>query len=231
MNFTDKLNALKSLARVQAALGGVFISNKCNEETQTTYSTLDNMLIQLRPFLAAENATIIQSRAPSNSVYDEQGRMIQSQREVLITAFVDLATGECIDDVREVQIAPISANFISNQIMSEAETYARKSALKCLFAAHDSDTVPQSDARTLMLVKSDEPSTEGALKAAELKKDVQRAEEEARIADAIASLVAKPDSDKFFKSFLDSKKLDKDMEKFAIALYTQSVKKARVKQA
>lgn len=231
MNFTDKLNALKSLARVQAALGGVFISNKCNEETQTTYSTLDNMLIQLRPFLAAENATIIQSRAPSNSVYDEQGRMIQSQREVLITAFVDLGTGECIDDVREVQIAPINANFISNQIMSEAETYARKNALKCLFAAHDSETVPQTDARTLMLVKSDEPGTDEALKAAELKKDTQRAQEEARIAEAIASLVANPDSDKFFKSFLESKKLDKDMEKFAITLYTQSVKQAKVKRA
>lgn len=220
MDFKDKLNALKSLASVQAALGGVFISNKVNDELSFSYCSLDNMLIQLRPYLAAEKATITQYRTQSSTEYDESGRITRPSKELMVTSFIDLASGESIDDIREINIAPVN-NIITSQIMVESETHARKSALRCLFAAHDSEYVPQSDARKLM---SESPATDAHNKSVQVKEDEKIALEEANIASAINELVHKPDHETFFKSFLKSKKLTGELEKFAIQYYGQAIK-------
>jgi len=220
MDFKDKLKALKSLAKVQAALGGVFISNKVNHELSFSYCSLDNMLIQLRPYLAAEKSTITQYRIQSNTEYDESGRVVKPAKELMVTSFIDLDSGESIDDVREINVAPVN-NIITSQIMVESETHARKSALRCLFAAHDSEYVPQSDARELM---SESPATDSHNKSAQVQEDEKNAREEAKIAASINQLVHNPDHEVFFNNFLKSKKLTGELEKFAIQYYAQAIK-------
>lgn len=220
MKFTDNLKALKALARVQAALGGVFISNKTNVEIGHSYSSLDNMLIQLSPFLAAEGAMLVQRRIQSPAAYDAEGRVLLPAKEIMITSFVHLDSGESIDDCREITVAAVN-NIVTSQILAETETYARKSALRCLFAAHDSDTVPTVDARTLM---TDAPATKAATTNTALSADLAIAQEEARIAMSIDLMVHNPDHESFFKEFLASRKLTPEMENFAIQAYTQAIK-------
>jgi hypothetical protein len=220
MNFSEKLKAITALARVQAGLGGVFISNKQNGDLGHAYASLDGMLIQLHPFLAAERAALIQYRIQAPGANDEAGRSLMAPKELLVTAFVHLETGETIEDRREITVAPVN-NIITSQILTESETYARKSALRCLFAAHDSETVPQSDARTLM---TDIPASAADAQRQELLQDAKIAADEARIIQAINALVHNEEHEAFFKQFLIARKLDEPMEKFAIQYYAQAIK-------